>query len=1736
MPTAFPVEAARAAFEAERYLDAHAAIGPAWTREALLSLDVDGKLFAGRLAFRLGSPRVGRWLHRAAEREAPSHPAARYYALLYRWERRGVWWALRYFREHPELPGADDETLASWLMVRATLAAFVRDFTACRALTARALALAPRDAWIRVEHCRVLACEDRWEEALAAAETALELRPGYANAQLAVSAQLWQLGRPDEALTRAGEAADGSQVFALHMSHAGLLLSKAALLDGDERREWGGRAVAATRVAWASAPLADREVIALLNGLLADAHYAAGEKEAFRERAAKTGSPFFQAVLAQQEREPDGRRVVVPHRPVYQHHNTCLPASLATVLSAAGTEADHEALVAELTYSGTPTHAVRPWAQRRGLAVREFVADAHGLRALISAGFACILSSEFGDSSHARAVIGMDFARGTILFHDPGLLGVTEAVADAFCRLEAPLGPIGVALAPGARRAELDALPLAASEPVRRLLEVQRIQAEGRFSAAEAVAREAAAAWPEEPIATFTRAQAALAAGDPRTAYALGRELLARMPTVTRAQNLVLSAAEGLHNPAEAQRVLEALVAGRPLEGVLPHEAPRHADPQYAVRLADYLRRNAAHAGRARRLLEEALRANPSGAHAFHCLGDLLWDAGEKNDSLLALATASHTDAAHDHYATAYADLARELGREAEGLAWMEERVRTLGARREGHRVWSGWIDALSRFGRPEEADRALEQALAARPEDGELAAFAAGFRAQQGGFDAARSLLAVAARNASPVEARRAAWEVADREGRHDEAWTHVLAWCEAAPGSLEAWRCRARMLAGREGPGAAAGLTASLCERFPGDEHFDSLHLEWLHQSGQLDLWMARLRKRIERNPDDAWGWRELAFELADRAARERGAAAEAARGEALACLAEAKRTDPEGLATLCLEGRIALVGGDRAAARAVLTRAFADAPDCEPALQGLFGAVAGAPAGEVAEVARRAEELVLLAPAHRGAVACLADRLRDALGPEAAEAFVERVVAARPPTPELAAVRAEVRLQAGAGRAGAERAVEVLRPALARFPDDVRLRALLARTLFELGDAPGAAGHFREALARVPCYSYARRQLALALAAAQDPEGALEQLRLAARLDPLGTENLLAYARELRARGKAEAAIAELEEAVRRDPDLFVAWELLAEYRSASTGPGAGVEVARRCVAARPESSRAHHALACALAGGGGGGGATPEEVVAAFRRALALDAGNFDASDELCVFLSRQGRHDEALAECDRAIASRPAPMTAEGRRAWVLHERGRKAEAVEAMKVVLGRYPDYRWGWLNCLEWLGEAGRDEEAVRISAGIGPAASPDLGVRLRVLERLGECRPAAEVDAAWERLAADFPDVEEVAARYADRLLEAKRPKPAASLLERARRANPASSYLLARQVRADLALGSTATALARAAELFRNLGDGNPWPSRHVWERFQEHRETGALLAQTLAEVRAGARLEKHAVRGLVHALVEAKQGKVVGELVTRFLEGGQADESLCSDTLERWVETISAERFAEWRKANEARCRGSLPLWQVTGWALNRNRAHALCIEWLGDWRSRSAVAQWALYNLADSLGEGGRWKEALQVHQEALAGCAWDHSADRHRAMSVAYRLLAGEWAELARLLEGLKEEALGDGVERLAVELARALPELTGCAESGAAAPPAEGAATAARTTGGEAKALAAVVRLRRRAAEELRRDRALLASRRFDGLCKLIQTLPRAQVTSWFGRLRLWCGKLTSGGWWAG
>src|SRR5262245_40188313 len=148
------------------------------------------RLLAGRLARQLGAPRLSRWQMIKAYRGQPTHPEAIYYHARYFLERHNLLAAWLFLRAREA--AADDATpelRADIFSLHAFIAARLRDFEQSERWLARALELTPDRPWLHVERSACLEFAEQYEQALAAARRALELRP-YFRPAVQAAAQL----------------------------------------------------------------------------------------------------------------------------------------------------------------------------------------------------------------------------------------------------------------------------------------------------------------------------------------------------------------------------------------------------------------------------------------------------------------------------------------------------------------------------------------------------------------------------------------------------------------------------------------------------------------------------------------------------------------------------------------------------------------------------------------------------------------------------------------------------------------------------------------------------------------------------------------------------------------------------------------------------------------------------------------------------------------------------------------------------------------------------------------------------------------------------------------------------------------------------------------------------------------------------------------------------------------------------------------------------------------------------------------------------------------------------------------------------------------------------------------------------------------------------------------------------------------------------------------------------------
>src|SRR5262245_4426827 len=182
--------------------------------------------------------------------------------------------------------------------------------------------------------------------------------------------------------------------------------------------------------------------------------------------------------------------------------------------------------------------------------------------------------------------------------------------------------------------------------------------------------------------------------------------------------------------------------------------------------------------------------------------------------------------------------------------------------------------------------------------------------------------------------------------------------------------------------------------------------------------------------------------------------------------------------------------------------------------------------------------------------------------------------------------------------------------------------------------------------------------------------------------------------------------------------------------------------GIELAQRSIALDPQHARAHSLLGIALSNVG-----RHEEALASLDRAIAL--GSADAHGSRADTLAALGRLAEAVESFDRALALDPSSVADWCNRGAALIDLGRAAQAAESFARAIALAPDFVEAHYNHGNALAQIERHVDAVA-SYDRALALKPDyvdaLNNRANALDRLG-C--AQDSLASVERALALAPD---------------------------------------------------------------------------------------------------------------------------------------------------------------------------------------------------------------------------------------------------------------------------------------------------------------------------------------------------------------------------------------------------
>lgn len=1566
-----------------------------------LRRDPEAQLVLARLMRNLGADRPGDALSIRVWRSHRDHPGARVAMFRHQVYRTGPYRGWKW-RSRLQLPDdAPDAERAEFFGLESFLFATLRDFEAADASFARAMSIAPNNAWLWAERAYTLQMADRYEEAMAAADHALALSPGYRSALQPKALLLALRGEADAAIALLRDAFAsktcgdlGAHLFMLLEEH-GRDEEAAAVLDRIE----------------ALRPLADKFNRRWLAARRADIALLRSDwAVAARECRAAEGEfyPPIAERIAAADGRPMQRRVKLPVSFVRQHWMTCAPATLTALARYWGREADHLEVAEAICYDGTSHLAERQWAQDNDFVAREFTLDWDSARALIDAGIPFTLTTTFTSSGHLQAVIGYDLLRNSLLIRDPFQPTHAEFEVVSLIDVQRAYGPRAMAMVPSAKATLLDGIALPDVDLWDLYYRMAAALARHDRDAALAEATTLSARASGHRLAINAQRMLAYYDADEPRGLEQTEALLALYPTDS---NLQLAKAVTLWNLGEHTQQFEWL------ESLARSAGPdAHVLTRYAERLSEDGRRVPA----AHREMERAFRRAPADAALWLQKGMLVWADGTPRDALPYYRFAATLQDTNEHNASSYMRACHIAGASAQGLAFLQARVARLGSKSsQPARTLFEHLDALERV---DEAFSVLDAALAAHPGDTDLLLFCAEARLRYGQIHTAQAIvdrIGTSVRRAAVLRVRAL---VANADTRLDEALRYAEEAAALEPLDLRLHRLVASLRARLQGNESALDWLRRACARFPRNPGLSRLHYEWIDAADPAAS-EAVLRDMAAHHPDDVWVLRELANHLT----RQRRF--DEARPFAADALVRAP-TQSSSHATMAFlalraEGYAAAEPHLRAAIRCNIDDGFA-----------VDTFVDGAPTLESRRAALEFvwDELLRQVTLGDGLLNYRGAAQRT-LEPEA---LLESLRYALKVRPDLWHAWVAVAAQLSDMGRSAE-ALAILGDAAGRFTRLPRLHYEHARAYMLQGERERALASLESALVIAPAWGpVVREYVDRVVESGRDLERAERVLRHALTR---GDENpdlraLLGWL--LERIGRPEEAVEAVVASLRSDPAPTWVWETARRLFHANGRKGDFSGLIEEVLQARPGDPTVW-AVKAELA-------TDADAALAAAEHGLGIDPRHLRNWIARCAALLRLKRFDEI----DTLLAATPwgdaAPLDLRVFGARTLRARGKTKPAREAMRALLAqdgnRYPL----WRELADWADEDDRHDEYAECSEHLlrlAPNYAQAHGYRGHARMKQGDPQGAM----------VDFHRALELDPSYGFAAVHLATLGLDHDALEQARFAvdvhgpHSASARIDALRTRIAVHGRDKLRALDAARDTLRHRADAAQFGGQAV-RALAEAGWDAELNSLITERIQAG-----DCPASAVDAWLESRVGKqpidaLYGKL-RPLIENDPAHALL------RGLVNFAGRRsqhflFDQLLRDHKARLQSDGECWGLVGWAHIQFDRYRAAAKWYADWAERSQRPTWALENLALAHMAQQEVAPAINVARVLLAEEPGNCAAHLWMAAAAALR---GEHSAVERSLANAGEvpqrhymHPVADLLHAWAVAVAKRAPA---CAEA---------------------------------------------------------------------------------------
>ncbi len=1538
-------------------------------------------VLAGRLAFNLGSRRLGNVLHRLALRKYPNDPRVITFAMLTMSSRLGPWQTLQRMKLHGDMQQASVDNQSDWLALKALNYAQLRDFQKAEYWQAKAFELAPKSPWMYVTLASILEYQDRLDEATEAAEQAVKLKPTYRPAIQTLANRYIESNRDKDAV---------SILFkAIKEIESGLV--RCQLASFYRELEYYEHAMQLYSGIEKFFPLLseDSKYEQWLAGVLSDLHHLNGNRKTALKFAKAVDDDEFYSNFAKRLGNESfvGKRVQLPVQYVKQHHVTCAPATLTAIADYWKKGIDHLDIVEKICYDGTPGYSERRWAAQNGFKTVEFTLTWEAATALIDGGMPFTLTTIEPGNGHLQPIIGYDSFRKTLITRDPGNRHASEFVFDKMKERYASTGPRGMALVPTEHAERLEGINFEDAKEYDLLFNVELCLEKHNREKADEIVSLMEQHFPENRLTLRGRTSVARYDSDTQTMLTAVDKLLEQYPEDVNFQLQKLGCLHELGRREDRLATLQAI---------------RHSDkchPLFWTRLASELADDAREEDEVNYLLSRSIRYRYYDGYGFYLLGCMKRDRREDEEALELFRISACLDDMNEHRAHAYFSVAQSMNRMNEAMELLEDRISRFGTKSPSPVMTLA--SAHEEMDQPERSFEVLSKGMEHHGSDGNFLLYYSNFCSRYGRNDEARALLTKAEAHAGRQDWLHNMAHFASRSGEPERALECLEELIEADPLNAKAHSHALTLVADRDGPAVAISRIRKYVEQFPSSYALRKLLIDWLYRE-RMDVREIEIKTFLEIHPSDAWALRELASLSADMKKFEQAAAA----------IEQACEVEPNSPATYGFRGEVYKKQNRFSEAMGSFRKALTIAIDYQYAIHELMSCCSNRE--------QRQQQLdFILSELNRqtsrgDGLLIYRSYAKQVLEPEQLLQTLLDFLARR--QDQWQAWVALSRQLSDMQRH--EQATSMAARATDKFP-------LLPRTWVELAKTWSACGEWDkqiECLKQANSINSSWGEVIRELSEAYDKKGELELAQLeiekAIKLDPRNPVNFGYLADLMWRHGDRDDALEKIAHAVRLDPDYDFAWSALRSWCETLGKPDYDVEVANELCKERPDEARSWLKLAFCLD--------QPHQVddaIEAIDKALAIEPFMISAYSQKANLHCSLGRFDKARQVLATEAFGENYPVELAVQGACVTADEGNLKGALDQLMAIVEKDPDYFKAWQMIADWAGDLELKELYNRAAKNM-TRLEPQYHIAWGYLaEAAAESKNVAEAKSHLMQAIQLSPDYSYATGKLLELHLEDEEYDEAIRVVDIAA-PHVSTEARFSKLIQIESMRGDRMAALSYFEEFasvetddIEALAEATCHLQRANWnedaletlERLLAEPESLPAVADAFA-FQAGC-MEKW-------TLLESK--------LNHLRSNRKYWDIISSRLLQCLQDRGEFQMFFGFIDQESDFIRASNDGWQNIGWLLLNVNLYGQCIEWMHDWKVRPEAEAWALCNLATSLFCTQKDHQALEVAEAALSKENYPPAiADRLKALVGNHWLAYGDAKQAFEVLSMVNSDSL---------------------------------------------------------------------------------------------------------------